>query len=146
MNSPRPGFPGSRCSSVAAEFEWPNEECRVAVLEYLDRKLRADEQSLTVDFPVPDGFALAPSTGGRMLSERDLAERFQCTPRTIRRWEEIGDLPPSVTFGGTKRWRAEDVDEWIDTRVREAERKLKGENSEEARSEGGVAPEVGGRP
>ena len=121
MVSPYLDFPASPMPPIPVEFEWPNEECRAAVLEFLDRKLRSREAGLVVNFSFPGGVSPATPVQGRMLSERDLAERFQCTPRTIRRWETIGDLPPSVTYGGFKRWRADDIDAWVELRVREAE-------------------------
>ena len=121
MVSPHLDFPVSHVSPIPVEFEWPNEECRAAVLEFLDRKLRSREAGLVVNFSFPGGVSPATPVQGRMLSERDLAERFQCTPRTIRRWETIGDLPPSVTYGGFKRWRADDIDAWVELRVGEAE-------------------------
>ena len=121
MVSPHLDFPALPMPPIPLEFEWPNEECRTAVLDFLDRKLRSREAGLVVNFSFPGGVSPATPLQGGMLTERDLADRFQCTPRTIRRWETIGDLPPSVTYGGFKRWRADDIDAWVELRVREAE-------------------------
>lgn len=48
-----------------------------------------------------------------MITERELAELLRCDPRTIRRLESTGAIPPSLRIGGSKRWLATDVRTWV---------------------------------
>ena len=49
-----------------------------------------------------------------MLTERDVAKLIQCDVRTVRRLEKGGVLPLAIRFGGSKRWRAEAIEAWLD--------------------------------
>jgi len=51
----------------------------------------------------------------RLLRVRDLAELLQVDERTIRRWRDEHRLPEPVVIAGVTRWRAEDVDAWVDS-------------------------------
>ena len=43
------------------------------------------------------------------MTEREVADIFGVTPRTVRRWAFAGELP-AVRVGGITRYRAVDVD------------------------------------
>ena len=67
----------------------------------------------------------APAAGNAhrpMLTGADMCAQFQCSERTIRRLEQSGEIPPSITIGGRKLWDATDVDEFVEDRLREAHR------------------------
>lgn len=53
--------------------------------------------------PVPD-----------LLTQRDLARLLRCHPRTVRRMELAGELPPPIGSGRLKRWRRTDIHQRID--------------------------------
>jgi len=58
--------------------------------------------------------AAAP-TARRLLRVRDLAELLQVDERTVRRWRDERRLPEPVAIAGITRWRAEDVEAWLET-------------------------------
>ena len=60
----------------------------------------------------------ATSAPGRLLTVRDLAERLQVDEKTIRRWREARQLPPVIEIGGIVRWRAQDIDGWLEEQLR----------------------------
>ena len=140
MSSPHVESPLARDNPYFDESVWEDERNQAAITEFLEQKLRSMEAGLVVNLSFPGGVSPATPVQGHMLSERDLAERFQCTPRTVRRWESIGDLPPSVTYGGLKRWRAEDVEEWVVLRVQEAEQRHEAESTPAGVDVPGSAP------
>lgn len=49
---------------------------------------------------------------GKMLSGRELAERWGLSTKTLDRWRNTGDGPPYLKFGRTVRYRMEDVIEF----------------------------------
>jgi predicted DNA-binding transcriptional regulator AlpA len=51
----------------------------------------------------------------RLLDERRVAEVLGCNPRTVRRLERAGIIPPALRIGGMKRWRATEVETWLAT-------------------------------
>ena len=53
----------------------------------------------------------------RFLTVDDVAKLVRTGTRTIRRWRREGKLPPALHFGGLVRWRAEDVERWIEERL-----------------------------
>ena len=74
------------------------------IQESLDRRLQDMEHQLGKD-----------RTALRMmLTERDVAKLIQCDVRTVRRLEKGGVLPLAIRFGGSKRWRAETIEAWLD--------------------------------
>ena len=58
----------------------------------------------------------ATSVPGRLLTVGDLAIRLQVGQKTVRRWRENGKLPAALQMGGVVRWRAQDIDAWIEER------------------------------
>jgi predicted DNA-binding transcriptional regulator AlpA len=50
----------------------------------------------------------------RMISEKELARFLGCNPRTVRRLEHSGGVPPAMRIGGAKRWLWSEVAEWIE--------------------------------
>lgn len=49
---------------------------------------------------------------GKMLSGRELAERWGLSTKTLDRWRNTGDGPPYLKFGRAVRYRMEDVIEF----------------------------------
>jgi excisionase family DNA binding protein len=47
---------------------------------------------------------------GQLLSTAEVAERFEVTPETVRRWAEAGRIAGFRDPGGTWRFRREDID------------------------------------
>ncbi len=94
---------------------------RQAFEDVLDDRLAALEERISDRL---DGFS-APAAGNArrpMLTAADMCAQFQCSERTIRRLEQSGEIPPSITIGGRKLWNATDVDEFVEDRLREAHR------------------------
>jgi excisionase family DNA binding protein len=48
-----------------------------------------------------------------LLDVDDLAERLKVGPRTIWRLESGGKIPKAVRFGGSTRWRRQEVNRWM---------------------------------
>ena len=48
-----------------------------------------------------------------LLSQRDLAERLQVSKRKIQRMDVAGQLPRPIRLGRSVRWRASEIDEWL---------------------------------
>jgi predicted DNA-binding transcriptional regulator AlpA len=48
----------------------------------------------------------------RYLTERDLAERWSVSPRTLQKWRQNRAGPAYVKIGQRIRYRPEDVEEW----------------------------------
>lgn len=51
---------------------------------------------------------MTADTEDRLLSQKELAARWNITPRTLQNWHKIGKGPPRVTIGG-KGYRLSDV-------------------------------------
>lgn len=49
---------------------------------------------------------------GKMLTGRELAERWGLSTKTLDRWRNTGDGPPYLKFGRAVRYRMEDVIEF----------------------------------
>jgi len=49
-----------------------------------------------------------------LLTVSDLADTLRVDPKTVRRWRTDGLLPVAFEIGGVIRWRAEDVDAWLE--------------------------------
>jgi len=51
----------------------------------------------------------------KLLAARDVAELLRVDTKTVRRWRSEGKLPPAIELGGSVvRWRAEDIDRWLE--------------------------------
>ena len=48
----------------------------------------------------------------KKLKKRQVAERYQCTKRTIERWTEEGRLPQPIYIGSAPLWDLEELEEW----------------------------------
>jgi len=46
----------------------------------------------------------------KLLTQDDLARRWQCSPRTLERWRWHGEGPPWVKIGGLARYRLQDIE------------------------------------
>lgn len=90
------------------------EQVRQIVKEVLDSRLTALEDRLRA--------GERPVRANVMITERELAQMLRCDPRTIRRLEVSGDLPRALRVGGSKRWRLDVIEAWLDTLSREGRR------------------------
>lgn len=52
-----------------------------------------------------------------LLSRADLAERFNVSLATIDRLRKDPTFPEPARLGGSVRWREQDVDDWVGTRI-----------------------------
>jgi len=56
------------------------------------------------------------------ISQQELADLLNCHPRTVRRMELAGEIPPPIGRGRLKRWRRRDIEQWRDEQAPTAER------------------------
>jgi excisionase family DNA binding protein len=52
----------------------------------------------------------------RLLTARELASQLGASPETILRWTRRGEVPAFKLPGGAIRYRAADVEAWLQTR------------------------------
>lgn len=88
------------------------EQLRKIVEAVLDTRLAAIEDRLR--FGAPISGHVRP-----MITERELAQLLRCDPRTVRRLEVSGELPPALRIGGSKRWQRQVIEDWLDRIQRE---------------------------
>lgn len=50
-----------------------------------------------------------------------MAKEFKCSPRTVQRYVQRGQLPPPIRFGRRSLWVVKRVREWIEKRSDAAE-------------------------
>ena len=55
----------------------------------------------------------SPDHKAHLLSVQSVAERLNCSPRSVRRLSDAGRMPRPLRVGSLIRWRASDVDAWI---------------------------------
>ncbi|MBI3818849.1 MAG: helix-turn-helix domain-containing protein [Planctomycetes bacterium] len=55
----------------------------------------------------------SPNPLSELLSEREIAGLLHCHPRTVRRLELAKTLPRSIRIGSAKRWRSEEIKQWL---------------------------------
>jgi DNA-binding transcriptional MerR regulator len=53
-----------------------------------------------------------------LLSTADLARRFNLPERTITHWRETRTGPPFIRLGSRVRYRAQDVEKWLDQQAK----------------------------
>ena len=119
MSSSRPsplGPPGAQVLTVLDE-----DRLRQIVEELLDDQFAAFEERI-LGLLGGCSESLPENSRRPMLTTSDMCAQFQCGKRTIHRWEASGVIPPSITLGGSKFWNATDVDEFVEDRLREAQR------------------------
>lgn len=49
----------------------------------------------------------------RLLSKKQVAEKMDCSWRTIHRLRDMGKICPPVRVGSLVKWRESDIDQWI---------------------------------
>lgn len=54
------------------------------------------------------------STETRLMDARAVAEVLKCSPRQVLRLADAGKMPKGCRVGTLRRWRAEDIDRWIE--------------------------------
>ena len=78
------------------------------------------ESSLTATMPVKPRNRKTPTRreaeDATLMAAGELAEALQCHPRTLRRMELRGELPPPIRKGRLKRWRRQEIQTWLDSR------------------------------
>lgn len=53
----------------------------------------------------------------RFISHNEIAERLQLNPDHVRdRLTKRKDFPRPFQFGGVRRWKAEEVEDWIESK------------------------------
>lgn len=62
-----------------------------------------------------NGDAAPTETAPLLLSARSLANRLGISVRTLWRLRTAGKLPLPLKIGGSVRWRADEIDDWIRT-------------------------------
>ena len=55
---------------------------------------------------------LRDGKGRAMFSVEDLAQRFDCSPKHVRRMAETGRIPPPIKLGNLVRWRVGAIEQW----------------------------------
>lgn len=86
---------------------------RLMLAELLDERLDAAVERIVQQFlKIVRHHEPDPATE-QMITERELATMLHCDQRTVRRLEQAGVLPAAIRFGGSKRWRLQQVSEWI---------------------------------
>ena len=104
--------PDHQASNSEAPESFDLQKLRSFLSRELDRRL-GDLEDRIVD-------RLSETSASPMLTERDVAAIMRCDPRTVRRLEQGGEIPPAIRFGGSKRWRRVDVVRWMAELVKEA--------------------------
>ena len=113
-NRTHPGAVLARVAERVAELAEDLQDLAEALANQLDGSAAAS--------PV-GGVNSNPTTDARrasFLTVRDVAERLQVDPKTVRRWRQEERLPTPVTFGGVIRWRPEAIDAWLEEQERSA--------------------------
>lgn len=109
----RPSAEAAPSGVSPASFGEPTPELLRRIVEaVLDSRLAAIEDRLRVGTPVSGH--VRP-----MMTERELAHLLRCDPRTVRRLEVSGELPPALRIGGSKRWQRQVIEDWLDQIQRE---------------------------
>ncbi|WP_367180509.1 helix-turn-helix transcriptional regulator [uncultured Ruegeria sp.] len=52
--------------------------------------------------------------GKKFLSVREVADLFSCGVSTVWRLSKNGHMPAPMKIGGMARWRATDIQKWVD--------------------------------
>ena len=63
-------------------------------------------------------------SSGAWLSNRDLAERFNVSVDTVRRWRLHGEGPTGVRIGKHVRYAVADVEAWEEQRRQEEDNRM----------------------
>lgn len=51
----------------------------------------------------------------QLLTVQQVAARINCSPRTVYRLADSGDMPRPLKIGWLVRWRVSDIEKWIET-------------------------------
>lgn len=52
-----------------------------------------------------------------LIGSKQLAQQLGISLRTLDSLDKNGDLPKSLRIGHLRRWREEDVEQWIDSKL-----------------------------
>lgn len=73
--------------------------------------------------------AAAAPKEDRFVSHMEIAERLCLNPDHVRdRLTKRKDFPRPFQFGGVRRWRAEEVEEWIESKRQAPDGRRQGRN------------------
>lgn len=64
--------------------------------------------------PTAGGTGGPDASGAALLDISRLAELLECSARTVQRHVGDGLIPPPVRIGRLVRWRAAEIDNWLD--------------------------------
>jgi len=59
----------------------------------------------------------------KLLGARDLASLLGVSPRKLEQMIDRGEVPVHVKFGRTRKWRADHIQQWLDTLFADQENK-----------------------
>lgn len=54
---------------------------------------------------------------GGLLTQADVADRLRVSRRTIRRYAQLGELPPPIRIGRNAYYRPETIKDFIDNKL-----------------------------
>jgi len=54
-----------------------------------------------------------PSESAALIDVRGVAELLHCSPRTVHRLSQNGDMPSPVKLGALVRWDRQRIEQWI---------------------------------
>lgn len=54
-----------------------------------------------------------PPPGRRLVDVSVVAAKYNCDPRTVYRWADMGRIPWGMKIGGLRRWDLNEVDQHI---------------------------------
>ncbi len=57
-------------------------------------------------------------TADQWLSPQQLADELGCAVATVYRWNHFGSGPPYARLGRRVRYRRSDIEEWLESRMR----------------------------
>ena len=55
-----------------------------------------------------------PEQDERLLKVEEIASRLGVSRRTVYRLADVGQLPAPIRLGGMIRWRASEIERWLD--------------------------------
>jgi excisionase family DNA binding protein len=53
-------------------------------------------------------------TGTALLSSAEVSKRLKVSAKSIYKWMDEGNFPPSIRLGHMHRWRESDIEAWLE--------------------------------
>ena len=60
------------------------------------------------------------NTSKAVLSSRDVREMLGIGQATLDRWQKAGKLPQPMKIGHHRKWRTEDIEQWLNEQAEQA--------------------------